>query len=290
MKYLACLAFFVYAWHLTVGCQTNGENCDANITCCAGHHCKITNPPGGSCERGSLGQPATSRPDSSPAGGGHGHGSPSSMNDESISKSEFDQAFTSNKFKAPPPAHYDAFVSPSVKRLHRITLKREFAMFLANVIHETAGLEYLEEINGATRCAAGEYRGVWDPNPATFHMDKCYCGRGPLQLSHPQNYQDASLAIFKDAATLIDNPERVLTDKQTGWDTAAWYWGEQVGIESGVKEGQFGTSIKAINGKLECPVSGEPAKNPNEAAKRKEYYEKIYKVWGIEGPIDLSGC
>ncbi|OWA53763.1 putative Serpin B6 [Hypsibius exemplaris] len=95
--------------------------------------------------------------------------------------------------------------------------------FLANVIHETSGLKYLEELEGPKHCANGKYREVWGARPERYHMHKCYHGRGPIQLIHPQNYHDASLTIFGNAATLIDHPEWVLTDKQTNWDTAAWY-------------------------------------------------------------------
>ncbi|OWA55230.1 putative Endochitinase EP3 [Hypsibius exemplaris] len=227
----------------------------------------------------------TSRPGSPPTGGEHGHGSPFTMGDESISKTEFDQAFTSNGFDAPPTAYYNAFISPRVKNLAGITSKRELAMFLANVIHETGGLKYLEEINGHESCKKGKYRDVWGSNPAEPNKNKCYHGRGPIQLTYPQNYHDASLAIFKDAATLIDNPERVLTDKQTGWETAAWYWGSRVGNQPGVKEGQFGSSINAINGAEECR-----GQNQDKAAKRKEYYANIFRLWRISGQVDLSGC
>ncbi|OQV15038.1 putative Endochitinase EP3 [Hypsibius exemplaris] len=291
MKNLASLVFFACACHLTAGCQSQGEGCAAHIACCSGHHCKIVSSPWGFCERGgssaggSARQPATRKPGSPQSGGGLGHGSRPSSGNGSISKSEFNQAFTSSGFVAPPTAYYHAFVSPSVKRLGGITSKREFAMFLANVIHETSGLKYLEELEGPKHCTNGKYREVWGARPARFHMNKCYHGRGPIQLSHPQNYHDASLAIFGNAATLIDHPERVLTDKQTSWDTAAWYWGSRVGNQPGVKQGKFGASINAINGPLECR-----GQNQEKVTKRKEYYTNIYRVWRLSGSVDLSGC
>ena len=149
---------------------------------------------------------------------------------------------------------------------------------------KTKGLKHREEEGGLGK--KDNYRGVWGPNPVTdIPADKSYHGRGPMQLSHPQNYADASVAIFNNSKTLLHNPDRVRDDKQTGWETAAWYWGNRVGTQPNVKAGHFGASVKAINPALECEGKGV-----EQVANRKKAYTTIFEKWHLEGQPDFQGC
>ncbi|KAJ1949886.1 hypothetical protein IWQ62_006663, partial [Dispira parvispora] len=55
--------------------------------------------------------------------------------------------------------------------------------------------------------------------------------------------------------------------------------------ESGVKDGKFGASTKAINGDLEC---GGP--NEEKAHKRFELYQKVLKIIAPDEDPNPAGC
>ncbi|OWA55229.1 hypothetical protein BV898_19617 [Hypsibius exemplaris] len=78
MKYLACLAFFGYAWHLTVGMfRPTAEKTATPTSPCALATLQFTNPPGAPSERGSWRATGYQRRDFlASRKEGHGHGSP----------------------------------------------------------------------------------------------------------------------------------------------------------------------------------------------------------------------
>jgi hypothetical protein len=85
---------------------------------------------------------------------------------------EFQQAVTTNGYKKPTNEQYRNLVDRASNG--RISTKRELAMFLANIIHESAGLTAKEE---------------WGPPPAGTYVSsldkpgKRYHGRGYMQLT-----------------------------------------------------------------------------------------------------------
>ena len=90
---------------------------------------------------------------------------------------EFSKALTVNGYPAPSKQQYTNFVNGATTR-GNITSKRELAMFLSQIIHESGGLIYKLEIACGTGCAncPGSYKTPQD------YSGKNYCGRGYIQL------------------------------------------------------------------------------------------------------------
>ena len=90
---------------------------------------------------------------------------------------EFSNALTKNGYKVPTKEQYTNFAG-LLKTEDGIKSKREAAMFLANIIHETGGLQkIIEEIcgSGCAKCLNAYTTG-------DDHVGSHYCGRGYLQL------------------------------------------------------------------------------------------------------------
>lgn len=192
------------------------------------------------------------------------------------SKSEFIEAVTRNGYPAPTDAQYKSFVKGLTSKT--FSTKREVAMFLAQLLHESGGLRYKIEERCINSHCPGEYVSPGDkPN-------KHYYGRGYIQLSWSYNYRAASIAIFGDANVLLDDPDRVASDEDLSWGTAFWYWREKVHTDKGVLNGQFGSSTMRINGALEC---GRGAWIPE---KRFKYYTEVLKAFGIKETPNPDGC
>jgi predicted chitinase len=161
------------------------------------------------------------------------------------------------------------------------TKKREAAAFLANVGHETGGLQYIKEVNEANYshyCDPGQSFGC----PAG---QSAYYGRGPLQLSWNYNYKAAGDALNID---LLDNPGLVETDSATSWKTGLWFWNSQSGAgtmtphDAMVNGKGFGETIRSINGSLEC--NGQ---NTAERDDRVNLYQKYVGVLGADAGDNL---
>lgn len=135
---------------------------------------------------------------------------------------------------------------------------QEQAMFLANALWETGGLQWLEE----QACRSGGCAYGW------------FYGRGLLQLTWQSNYEAASEAIHGDAR-LCSDPNLVAT--QDAWSSALWYWRARVQPKD-----TFGQTIHAINGAIECPAS-------DAAWARWRIYAGVCEIFGIQ-PTDLTGC
>jgi len=192
----------------------------------------------------------------------------------------------------------------------------EFAMFMANVMHESAELttkvegtsyknkdydwgvctgvdvndkdmDYCEwKENGEivketdiTKCCRGS-------NCAT-KCDKHYSGRGYLQTTYYKNYKDASEAgCTKDfngnSVDIVKNPELVEDDEVLAWCTAAVYWKKNVHGDrcpNGSKSCDMGNTISAINGALEC---GEDSAHKEQAQRRFCFYRHFHEAYKHE--------
>jgi predicted chitinase len=141
------------------------------------------------------------------------------------------------------------------------TQKREAAAFLANVGHETGGLQFVVEQNQANYphyCDASQSYGC----PAGT---AAYYGRGPLQLSWNFNYKAAGDALHVD---LLNDPYKVEKDAAVSWETGLWFWNSQAGAgtmtahDAMVGNKGFGETIRSINGALEC--NGQNADERND--------------------------
>jgi predicted chitinase len=180
-----------------------------------------------------------------------------------VSRGEFELIF---------PGHsafysYEGFVSAGGAELGR----RDAAQFLANVAHETGGLKLVEEeqkSNYGNYCDMGYSFGC----PAG---KRAYYGRGPLQLSWNYNYQAAGEALGVD---LLNNPEAVAENPGVSWGAAMWFWNTRV-----PHGGDFGGTIDAINGSLECRGG-----NPEQVRSRVDNYRAITAVLGVDAGDNLT--
>lgn len=196
-----------------------------------------------------------------------------------ISKAEFIAAVIGARpeypFQQPTDLQYQNLIAYA-RSYGNIASKQELAMFLANSLLETDGLIALQEY-ACSQYVYNNEHGVPGKN---------YCGRGYIHLSWPQNYREASLALY-GSRWLLDYPEVVATDDVVAWETAFWYWSTLVRNQPGVLSGQFGATTKAINGALEC---GPGASNTLSPKTRFRYYSNIFKVWNLPGLPNEAGC
>lgn len=173
------------------------------------------------------------------------------------------------KGECPPAAIYERYCQIIGDGMGR----REAAMFLANVVWETAGFRHVNELACSDgRCQYGRY-----------------FGRGYLQLTWDYNYREASLAIYGDDR-LLRHPEMVATISG-GWRTAAHYWKTHVRpalmAHDALPKNALGYSIMAINGAIECTQRGQ------NAYERLKIFNDILVKWKLtelKGMGTLEGC
>lgn len=128
-----------------------------------------------------------------------------------------------------PSGKYNAFIN-SVNYAG-ISSKRECAMYLANLLHESGGLRYKVEINKTV---------------------PVYYGRGYIQLTHNYNYEACSNAIYGDKTVLLNNPDMIIETEEMCFKTAGWYWRDRV-----LDTSNFDATIKAINPVCDTPEQSE---------------------------------
>ena len=200
--------------------------------------------------------------------------SSSCSDDLNISQETFNIAVTSNNYPQPQDAQYAAFINGIPKS--GITSKRELAMFLSQILHESLGLTALSELACANNGCPGSYD--WCNGHQFF-------GRGYIQLTWKTNYEKASEYLYGDVNVLLNDPESVATNQDRAWGVTFWYWKANVHDAPGVQNGQFGSSTKAINGAIECSAPDNPA-----ALARYSIYQVVFSVFGISGSPDPAGC
>ena len=195
-----------------------------------------------------------------------------------VSKDEFVKAVTDCYPGKDADKKYDAF-SKGLKN-SKISSKKEAAMFLAQILHESGGLIYTAELACKDTGCPGQYAST-----GIGKTGKTYYGRGYIQLTWDYNYDKASKALFGDSR-LVDDPDQVATNDEYSWGVSFWFWDTNVHSAPGVQQGQFGAATNAINGALECKAKS----NPTAVAKRNDNYTKCLKAFGITDAPDTSGC
>ncbi|KAI9228452.1 MAG: lysozyme-like domain-containing protein [Piptocephalis tieghemiana] len=195
--------------------------------------------------------------------------------DVACTSEEFNAVFQGTDFKKPDSSCLKDFLQAAIKD-GGVTSKRELAMFLAQSLHESDGFHAMEEYACKDTGCPGEY-GNTGSDP-----DKMYFGRGYIQLTWKDNYEECSKDLYGDDR-LVQNPDMVAKDQSVAWATAAWYWKSHVHKDA--TSGKFGLTTKAINGALECGKGEVP-----NALKRFKIYETIYKAFKLPGKPDPSGC
>ena len=93
------------------------------------------------------------------------------------SPQEFSSALTLNGFRAPSSEQYTNFIN-GVSLKGGMTSKREMAMFLAQIMHESGGLAVKIE----SMCGSGCFKCPGQYVTQDDYPGKRYCGRGYIQL------------------------------------------------------------------------------------------------------------
>ncbi|XP_046399308.1 endochitinase At2g43610-like [Ischnura elegans] len=190
-----------------------------------------------------------------------------------ITRRQFNQAIEDCGFSAPSSEVYEYFNSQTSS----FSLN-ELAMFLAQLIHESAGFRYKEEIAYAGRRNHGQYRDHCSLPGKDYH------GRGYIQLTWAANYRDASRDLGM-GDELLRNPERVANETKLAMRVSVWYWTERVRPQLGGRYDCFGKTTKAINGAIECSGGYNSV-----AAKRYQYYLKVADALGVQNKASERGC
>eukprot|EP00208_Stichococcus_sp_RCC1054_P003673 CAMPEP_0206138160 /NCGR_PEP_ID=MMETSP1473-20131121/3128_1 /ASSEMBLY_ACC=CAM_ASM_001109 /TAXON_ID=1461547 /ORGANISM="Stichococcus sp, Strain RCC1054" /LENGTH=296 /DNA_ID=CAMNT_0053531517 /DNA_START=154 /DNA_END=1044 /DNA_ORIENTATION=- len=195
-----------------------------------------------------------------------GSPAPPASSGVSCTATEFANAISSCGFRAQPDSKRVNMLA-SIQRLGGsavISSKRELAMWMAQIIHESVGLSTISEIGGSSASYAPYY------------------GRGYIQLTGKSNYQSASTAIYGDSR-LVSNPDLVTSNDNIAFDVSTYYWKTRVHNLSGVQSGQFGRTTVGING-------GECTAYPARACNRCTYYRKVLVAFNINEVANCAGC
>ncbi|CAG7719334.1 unnamed protein product [Allacma fusca] len=194
-----------------------------------------------------------------------------------VTQAQFNSATTRLGYPAPSGAQYNAFNS----NLHKasITTKQEAAMALTHYLHESDGLRAKREYRCAQNGCPGEYQ-----TPGCDRNGQRYYGRGYIQLTWCYNYRQASIELYGND-WMVDDADAVARDEYIAWDTAFWFWRVNVHSRSGVQEGRFGATTRAINGGLECDGAYQHI-----ARQRFQNYGVVRSAFGLSGAGDERGC
>ena len=139
----------------------------------------------------------------------------------------------------PSIASREAPLAETAMQEFSITTQTRAEMFLAQVLHESAGLQFFEEIaSGAAyegRCAD-----LGNCRPGDGRRFK---GRGPIQLTGRANYRWAGELL---GLPLEQHPE-LAAQHEIGWRIAALFWKSR-GLNELADRGDFLAITKRING------------------------------------------
>jgi predicted chitinase len=121
------------------------------------------------------------------------------------------------------------------------------AAFLAQIAHETGGLQRFEEMGDAAYFRQN-YEGRRDLGNTRPGDGARFHGRGAIQLTGRANYRAATTALANGlgGTNLEKNPERA-DDPDVRYRTAAWFWTSH-GLNDQADRGRFSAITQAING------------------------------------------
>nr|ALV66650.1 putative endochitinase 1 [Spalangia endius] len=189
-----------------------------------------------------------------------------------ITKQEFTDCVTACGYRPPNPDIYEHF-----EKATKDFKREELAMFLAQLIHESGGFQYKEEIQFVGNNWHTSYKDNVGLPGKTYH------GRGYIQLTWGANYKACSEDLGM-GDYLLRNPEVVASSTELAVKVSVWYWVARVRPQMRGKENQFGCTTKAINGALECNRWNERAAN------RYKLYLNVANVLKIKKKAVENGC
>jgi hypothetical protein len=213
-------------------------------------------------------------------------------------KQQFNDAFVPYRGGQPPHpllvnAYDDLAEALNDPRFSRIARegslddrKREVAAIMAHLVQESGALRFMRE---------QQPLGTYCETDTTYPCSpgRTYLGRGPIQLTGNRNYGQAGEYLGMGNA-LLANPDLVEQQAKLAWKTGMYFWmGWKktdgplhellVGPHSRFLKDGFGGSIRAMNGRLECP----PA-DPTKANNRRMYYRAFCQRLGVSPGSEAS--
>jgi predicted chitinase len=151
-------------------------------------------------------------------------------------------------------------------REHEITTRVRARMFLAQVMHESAGLRYFEEI-----ASGAAYEGRRDLGNVRPGDGRRFKGRGPIQLTGRSNYTLYGKLLGIDLAR---RPQLAATPR-VGWRVAALFF-QRAGCNGAADRRDFRDCTRRINGGY------------NGYDSRLRYYRLLGAVDVLPGPASLG--
>lgn len=143
--------------------------------------------------------------------------------------------------RADRAATFAPFITAAMDEFDIDTPVRQ-AAFLAQIGHESGGLQWLVELWGPTAAQKG-YEGRVDLGNLQFGDGFRYRGRGLLQVTGRSNYRRTGAALGADLESFPD----MLADPGMASRSAACFWSSH-GLNSFADSGDFVTLTKRING------------------------------------------
>lgn len=152
----------------------------------------------------------------------------------------------------------------------------ELALFLSQVLHESAGLRYVKEVWGPT-AAQRRYEGRKDLGNTVRGDGKLFMGRDIMQITGRSNYRhmtDWLNRVLKDAPDFEATPKELESPEYLGWG-ALWYWSTRI-PQKYIDAGNIEMVTRRVNGGL------------NGYSDRLRYYDRAALVILGYGPDDVK--
>ncbi len=126
----------------------------------------------------------------------------------------------------------------------------ELALFLSQVLHESAGLRYVKEVWGPT-AAQRRYEGRKDLGNTVRGDGKRFQGRDIMQITGRANYRSMTAWLNKvlvDAPDFEAVPDALESPEYLGWG-ALWYWATRI-PQRFIDAGNIEMVTRRVNGGL----------------------------------------
>ena len=134
---------------------------------------------------------------------------------------------------------------------------------------------------------------VSEDDPNGYASNSMFYGRGPMQLSWNYNYIDAGGALGVDLCT---SPDLVATNPSIAWQSAFHFWMTSTGSTGTtchdyvLTSGDFGGTVKTINGGLECPAGAYQSGFDLSVISRLNKYCKAATELSVDLLLDFDAC